>query len=139
MMNIETALLELSFHSARNENIDDPRWQNGFLGSLRPYRGFSLVEQNFHNVMKCLKALEIYLKDSDKLCKDLAANVSSIITFGRAWAVHEQGMLRRNKLIKASQTKTIEEWIDCISYAWTVLLDTNDSELAFEYYDGYKA
>lgn len=67
-------------------------------------------------------------------------NVSSIITFGRAWAVHEQGMLRRNKLITASQAKTIEEWIDCISYAWTVLLDTNDSELAFEYYDNdYKA
>ena len=30
-MNIELAKELLSFHSCRNEDIDNPRWENGFL------------------------------------------------------------------------------------------------------------
>ena len=29
----------LSFHSTRNEDIDNMKWEKGFLGSLRPFRG----------------------------------------------------------------------------------------------------
>ena len=28
----------LSFHSTRNEDIDNMKWEKGFLGSLRPFR-----------------------------------------------------------------------------------------------------
>ena len=28
----------LSFHSCRNNDIHNPKWSEGFLGSLRPFR-----------------------------------------------------------------------------------------------------
>jgi len=56
-MNVNQAKEELSFHSGRNSKINDSRWQHGFLGSLRPYQGMELVEENFHKVIACLRAL----------------------------------------------------------------------------------
>ncbi|WP_335993961.1 hypothetical protein [Fusobacterium polymorphum] len=38
-MNIELAKELLSFHSCRNDDINNPKWENGFLGSLRPFQG----------------------------------------------------------------------------------------------------
>jgi len=38
-MDKEEALLLLSFHSTRNSDIDNPKWENGFLGILRPFKG----------------------------------------------------------------------------------------------------
>jgi hypothetical protein len=131
----EKALEELSFHSSRNDNIKEPRWENGFLGSLRPFQSMELVEQNFHKVIRNLRDLLKHISDNDCLCKNLVNDVSGIICFGRAWAVEEDGMLRRNNLITKEQTKLIEDWIDCISYALTVMLDTGDEETAFELYD----
>ena len=47
----------LSFHSSRNSDIHNPKWINGFLGSLRPFCG-ELRKDNFIEVMECLKALK---------------------------------------------------------------------------------
>jgi len=47
----------LSFHSCRNNDIHNPKWSEGFLGSLRPFRG-ELREENLIEVMECLKALK---------------------------------------------------------------------------------
>jgi len=131
----EKALEELSFHSSRNANIKDPRWENGFLGSLRPFQSMELVEQNFNKVIRNLKDLLKHTSENDCLCKNLVNDVSGIICFGRAWAVEEDGMLRRNNLITKEQAKLIEDWIDCISYAWTMMLDTGNEETAFALYD----
>lgn len=57
MMNIEEAKELLSYHSGTNEDVDNAKWQNGFLGSLRPFTG-DLHEENFIEVMECLKVLE---------------------------------------------------------------------------------
>ena len=66
-MNTELAKELLSFHSCRNEDIDDPRWENGFLGILRPFQG-ELNEKNFIEIMECLKVLvpEIQKENIDK-------------------------------------------------------------------------
>ena len=45
-MNIELAKELLSFHSCRNDDINNPKWENGFLGSLRPFQG-KIYEKNF--------------------------------------------------------------------------------------------
>ena len=45
----------LSFHSTRNEDIDNMKWEKGFLGSLRPFRG-ELYEENLFEVIECLRA-----------------------------------------------------------------------------------
>ena len=56
-MSIEEAKELLSYHSFRNENIEEPREINGFLGSLRPFKG-ELNEKNFIEVMECMKVLQ---------------------------------------------------------------------------------
>ena len=38
-MDYEAAVEELTFHCGTNPNIDDPRWNAGFLQTLRPYSG----------------------------------------------------------------------------------------------------
>ena len=40
----------LSFHSSRNSDIHNPKWINGFLGSLRPFCG-ELRKDNFIEVI----------------------------------------------------------------------------------------
>ena len=40
-MKFKDLLVELSFHSGRNEDIKNPKWENGFLGSLRPYKNIT--------------------------------------------------------------------------------------------------
>ena len=59
------ARIRLSFHSGRNSLIDDPRWANGFLGSLRPFRG-ELRQENFHVHMhiSAVKSLALRVKPS---------------------------------------------------------------------------
>jgi len=127
------AKLRLSFHSGRNSNIDNPLWENGFLGSLRPYRG-KPNENNFHDVIACLKALSNEIRNTKYLQKTIVADITTIIHFGRAWAVSEDGMLRSNNLVQEIDWKTIEGWIECISYAFACLLDGTDDETAFEPY-----
>ena len=134
-MKFKDALTELSFHSGRNEDIANPKWENGFLGSLRPYKNMTLVEDSFHKVVYCLRSLLPYIKENDHLDKCLVSDISGIICFGRAWGVDDGGMLRSNSLISKSEASKLEELVDCISYIWTTLLDTEDESIAFEIYD----
>jgi len=134
-MNIDRAKEELSFHSGRNPSIDDARWQAGFLGSLRPYKDMSLVEANFHKVIDCLRVLSPVLRDSDTIEKGVVCDVSGILCLAKSWAVHKDGMLQRNGLITDSEAAMIDAWLDCISYAWAMMLDSQDETMAFEPYD----
>lgn len=134
-MKIDTVIAELGFHCGRNENVNNPKWKSGFLGSLRPFQTMELVEANFHDVVRLLRPLVSYIKNNKSLGKQLVSSVSNIISLGRAWAVGEDGMLRRNNLISECQACQIEEWIDCISYIWATMLDTEDEETSFEVYD----
>ena len=55
-MTKEEAYILLSFHSCRNNDIENKKWENGFLGSLRPFQG-KIYECNFIEIMECLKVL----------------------------------------------------------------------------------
>jgi hypothetical protein len=121
----------LSFHSGAHPNIDDPRWQEGFLPVLRPYGG--LRESAFHEVMACVDALAEELA-VDKVDRATLSSLWGICHLGRAWGVQEGGMLHRNGLITDSDRFRLERWIDCISYAVMMLLDGGDREVAFEPY-----
>lgn len=134
-MNIEEAKVELSFHSGRNPNTDDPRWVSYFLGSLRPYKGMQLVEDNFHKIIECLDAVTPSLQNDSDVDRNLASDIAGILCLGKAWAVHKEGMLLSNKLISNSESERIDGWLDCISYAWMMLLDSQDKSLAFEAYN----
>ncbi len=134
-MNEAQAIEALSFHSGRSAEINDTRWQKGFLGSLRPYQGMDLVESNFHSIMGCIASLAPYLIRSDTIDKNIVSDMAGILCLGKAWAVHEDGMLLRNKIITGDEARTIEGWLDCISYSWAMLLDTQDENTAFEPYN----
>jgi len=134
-MNIEQAVEALSFHSGRNENTEDPRWENGFMGCLRPFQNMGLVAENFHDIFKCLRALFSFIQKSERLDKGLVSDMAGILHLGRAWAVHEDGMLRSNDLITKEEAGKIDDWLFCISYAWTMLLDGQDESEVFGEYE----
>ncbi|RZQ63910.1 hypothetical protein [Amycolatopsis suaedae] len=121
----------LLFHSCAHPDVDDPRWQRGFLGSLRPFTG--LREENFHEVMSALRTLAEPL-GADLVPREVVSAVVSICHFGRAWGVAPDGMLRGNDLISDADAARLEEWIWSISHALTMILDGDVAE-AFDEYD----
>lgn len=125
----------LSFHSGRNSDIDNPKWENGFLGSLRPYRG-KLNEASFHEIIMCLEVLgEDLIRDT--IDSNIVADIMGILHLGRVWGVYENGMLKRNNLISEKDAKTLGGWLDIISYTFMMILDTNNDAIAFEEYEHY--
>jgi len=76
-MTKEEAYVLLSFHSCRNNDIENEKWENGFLGSLRPFQG-KLYECNFIEIMECLKVLaDDFMKPT--INQTLLSDVYSII------------------------------------------------------------
>lgn len=132
-MDKSTAKELLSFHSSRNGDIHNPKWENGFLGSLRPFSG-ELHKENFVEVMECLKALKDEFSAS-MIEKDIAADVIAIIHLTRAWAAPD-GMLGCNGLLTEEQTKHLLAWVDIIESCFMYLLD-DDVEEAFSDYEAY--
>ena len=110
-MSIEEAKELLSYHSFRNENIEDPREINGFLGSLRPFKG-ELNEKNFIEVMECMKVLqdEFSQKQVDKY---MVSDLVAITHLARMWASPD-GMLGSNKLLTEEQTTQLNTRVDII-------------------------
>ena len=124
----------LSFHSARNVDIHNVKWQTGFLGSLRPFIG-ELNEDNFHDVMGCLNVLKDELS-APAIDKEMVADIVGIVHLTRAWA-SPNGMLGRNNILTSEQTKRLLTWVDIIEECFMYLLD-NAVEEAFSYYEDYK-
>lgn len=133
MMDIDEAKELLSFHSARNGEIDHPKWQHGFLGSLRPFCG-ELREENFLEVMECLKALKFEIS-RPTIENGIVSDIVGIIHLTRAWA-SPSGMLGSNHLLTDEQTKRLLAWVDIIESCFASLLE-NAEEAAFTDYEDY--
>ena len=129
-MNVAEAKELLSFHSGRNSDINNPKWKNGFLGSLRPFRG-TLIEDNFIEVMECMSVLADELGKSS-LDRNLVNDIIGIIHLARAWSEPE-GMLGRNHLLTVEQTEQLREWIFIIEEALCYLLEGCVEEAFFDY------
>lgn len=132
-MSIEEAKELLSYHSGRNENINDSKWINGFLGSLRPFGG-ELIENNFIEIMECLKVLQDEF-GQDKVDKHLLSDIMGITYLARTWASPD-GMLGSNKLLTDEQTCKLNLWVDIIQETLMWLLDDAPEE-AFCTYEMY--
>lgn len=132
-MNKEQAKELLSFHSTRNEDVHNPKWEHGFLGSLRPFHG-ELREENLFEVMECLRAL----KDdfvAPTLEQGVVNDIVAIVHLTRVWA-SPYGMLGRNNLLTEGQAKRLFAWADIIETCFMFLLD-DDPEEAFAVYKDY--
>lgn len=132
-MDREEAKELLSYHSGRNSDIDNPKWENGFLGSLRPFCG-ELHKENFIEVMECLRTLKNEIS-APAVDSNIVADVVGIIHSTRAWA-DPDGMLGRNHLLTEEQTKHLMAWVDMIESCFMYLLD-NAGEEAFIDYENY--
>lgn len=132
IMNIELAKELLSFHSCRNDDINNPKWENGFLGSLRPFQG-KIYEENFKEIIECLKTLEIEIK-KENIDKNIVSDIISIIHLTRVW-VSEKGILGENNLLTNEQTKYLLTWVDIIESCFMSLLEGASEEAFFDYDD----
>lgn len=131
-MDISEAKELLSFHSCRNSHVDDPKWKNGFLGSLRPFCG-ELHKENFVEVIECLRALKNNL--SEQIIEQaIVSDIVSIIHLTRSW-VSPYGMLGSNHLLTDVQTKHLSAWVDIIETCFMYLLDNVDEEAFRDYKD----
>lgn len=123
----------LSFHSSRNSDIDNPKWENGFLGSLRPFRG-ELYRENFIEVMECLRALKDEFS-APAIEQGIVSDIVGIIHLARVWAA-PSGMLGSNHLLTEEQTKHLLAWADIIETGFMFLLEGAEEE-AFTDYEDY--
>lgn len=135
-MNIEEAKELLSYHSGTNEDVHNPKWEYGFLGSLRPFRG-KLYEENFIEVMECLNVLKDEFS-TPMIDKRMVSDIVGMVCFARVWASPE-GMLGSNHLLTSEQTRKLLIWIDIIEESLMYLLDDAPEEAFWsynEYLDG---
>lgn len=110
-----------------------PKAAEGFLGSLRPYKG-RLVEENFREVMGALRILAPELSGA-AVDREVVGALWAICHLARTWGVEPGGMLRRNGLIGAADVETLAGWVDTLSYATMTLLNGSGEEEAFHAYD----
>ena len=127
-MTKEEAYTLLSFHSCRNNDIENEKWENGFLGSLRPFQG-KLYECNFIEIMECLKVLaDDFMKPTIK--QTLLSDVYSIIHLGKRW-------IDGADFVTQEQQKQIIKWVDMIQDCFYYLLE-RVVETVFFVYEGFR-
>lgn len=132
-MTKEDAIEELMYQSGNHENFESERWQKGFLGQLRPFKGI-LYEENYHLIMQSMKVLASEM-EKDFIDKRIINTIWGICHLARMWAIHPEGMLQRNNLITEKQILQIDNWLIDISYAASCLLDGAGIDVAFADYD----
>lgn len=132
-MEVSEAKELLSYHSGRNSDIHNSKWERGFLGSLRPFRG-ELYEENFIEVMECLKVLQ-HEFEASRIDKEIVSDIVEITYLTRVWS-SKGGMLERNNLLTQQQTEQLQLWVDIIEETFVWLLEGAYDE-AFSTYGMY--
>ncbi|WP_404309313.1 hypothetical protein [Neorhodopirellula lusitana] len=121
-MDYASAVERLTYHCGSNPNIDDPRWAGGFLQSLRPYRGH-LDAVAMDDVLNCVDAVAEHIKTADVLDRAVVNSLWGINHWARSWALHPDGMLRRNGLISDADRQTLSDWLDDLAERIAFMLD----------------
>jgi hypothetical protein len=134
-MTRQDILINFSFHSQANEDCDDCRWDDYFLGSIRPYKSYTSVINNLQKIVSDLRFVSDWIRSSESLPKSFVNDVSGIIYFGKEWAVEDESMLKRNNLITTEELMDLRKWLSCLEYIWVMLLDGQNDDIAFEVYE----
>lgn len=130
-MTIEEAKEALLYHSGRHEDIHSPRWERGFVGSLRPFTG-SLNRDAMRELEECLRVLAPCLQEGDTASRELISGFLYILATGQLWALTPQGMLRGNNLICDEDIALLTNWLAGLSMALAMLVEGMDVESSFE-------
>jgi hypothetical protein len=127
-MTFEEAKNLLLLHSLSHSDLNNPLMEQGFLGSLRPYKG--LQPENFHQIMTAISTLAPHLQQKEYLDKAIISALWGICHYARAWGIHPDGMLRRNNLISDEDVARLEIWLEVISDTVSLLLEGYDLDEA---------
>lgn len=122
-MTLDEARERLRFHDGSHPDVEDPRREQGFLPSLRPYRG--LDEAAYRDLIACVDAVADHLRHAGALDREVINALWGICHFARAWGLAEDGMLRQNNLITPADQARLDGWITAISYRVAMWLDGN--------------
>lgn len=125
-MNVSEAILALSFQSASNPDTGHPRWESGFVTSLRPYKG-EIVEDNLHEIMESIYVLFDSLEKA-KIEHTVISYLWAIVHLGKQWGYGNR------EVFAGSCGEKIELYTDMISWAVFCALDGSGREQAFEMY-----
>jgi hypothetical protein len=112
--------------------LDQALIRDGFLASLRPYTG--LREENFLQVLGAIIALAPHLAGRHMLERRLVTGLWELVQRAQAWGLDPHGMIQRNKLMSAADTKRLWLWVTCLEMAIYRLLRGIDPSEALAYY-----
>ena len=123
-MTFEEAREQLGFHCGSDARVDDPRWRNGMLSTLRPYCGLCL--DVMANVDQCVDAVVDHLRNAPMLDRDVINSLWGTVHFTRTWALHEDGDAEAQRVHLARQRADAEKRVDDFSYRIAMILDGTD-------------
>jgi hypothetical protein len=135
-MNYEEAVNVILMHGIGRDDVplEEALVKDGFLGCLRPFSG--LREENFLQVLRAIIALKPHLAESKTWEHRLVAGLWGLTTTARLEGLDPDGLLQRNKLLSAEDTKRLLLWVRCIEMAVSKLLRDGDPADALAYYRG---
>lgn len=125
-MDYKAARNLILMHSSGREDVplEDALFQEGFLGSLRPFSG--LREGNFLQVMDAIIALRPHLAERPEWDVRLVEGLWGLVVTARNWALDPGSMLQRNRLLSSADTERLRLWVTCIEIAIARLMRSGD-------------
>ncbi|MBX3469618.1 MAG: hypothetical protein KF878_22330 [Planctomycetes bacterium] len=125
-MDVETSGRLLLAHAG--EVPGDPRGEEGFLGSLRPYRG--IREENFVEVMTALHGLRNVLR-GDLVPRVYVGALWTLCDTARVEGLSSRSALQRDKLMSPADTERLSRWLRTIEVTVRFLLGGKPDGVAF--------
>ena len=92
-MTVEEARELILLHGYSHPDLDHPKLETGFLGSLRPYQG--LNEENFREVKEAIRVLAPEIQAREVVDKQIVSALWAICFCALAWGVYPEGLLER--------------------------------------------
>ncbi|MFA7484346.1 MAG: hypothetical protein WC314_27885 [Vulcanimicrobiota bacterium] len=87
---------------------------------------------------QCLRVLAPLLQSGDSVAREPLAGFLYVIGAGQAWALHPEGMLRRNKLISSEDLDLLTSWLAEFSMAFAMLIEGMPLEDCLEMLETFK-
>lgn len=112
----------LKFHSGSHDDINNIKYEKGFLGMLKWCSG-ELYEDNYNEVLAIIDTLKDELQ-GDLVDRRIIANLMCIYYYAKLWALDEDSMLRRNRLLRDEQVALLNVWVSNILERIIVTLDS---------------
>ena len=127
-MNPERARQILRGHAFVLEDVQHPLMQESFLLSLRSYKG--LKREKCVQIEAAFRTLAPELA-GESVDRQTIGALWSILWSIRNWALHPQGMLRRNNLMAPEDVEWLDNWVAKMDLSVCLLLEGNSVESVF--------